>query len=228
MKFRVLSLPGRGGPNPYVSLFYDATSKYGIQLAGRLIFDIRWLKKNLYIFDAVHFHWPEALWRNYKGEVVKEIRNINIPGSWRAAKCIHKIIGDISDNKKIFWFENCLRFLKIKNKKIIWTWHNVEPHEGSSDVDIVCNQILADYADLIIFHSKITEDICRENYRVNCKTIIMPHGNYDDIYPQPRERSKILKDLEFSSEFPVVGCLGGIREYKGIDIVWGAFPVFVT
>jgi len=216
--YRIISLPARGGPNPYVSLFYDALSQHGIELIGRINFDIPWFKNNIDTFDAVHLHWPEALWRNYKGDLIKRLRSTNIPGSWKISNYVYNVIGERTDEQKFYWFKNCLEFLREKNKKIIWTWHNVEPHENSSDIDQLCNQFLADCADLIIFHSGFAESSCREIYKIKSKIIIMPHGNYDGVYPPPREREIVLKELGLLDGYPIVGCLGGIREYKGIDL----------
>ena len=169
-------------------------------------------------FDAIHLHWPESLWRNYKGSLIKKIRNSNFPGSWRLSDYLYKFMKETSNDKKLDWFKKNLDYLKFKNKNIIWTWHNEEPHENFNSLDFYGNQILVDYADLIIFHNEWTETLCRKKYKIRAKTIIMPHGNYDGVYPAPRDRSLVACELGLNPEKPIVGCLGGIRDYKGIDL----------
>lgn len=221
-KFRVVSLPGRGDPNPYVDLFYDALLPHGIELVGKLIFEETWLKDNLKNFDAIHLHWPEHLWRNYRTDSLKRLRTSGVPGGWRTANYVENHFRRYFNKKKIDWFEKNVLFLKGQGKKILYTWHNVEPHEGGSHVDWLGNQVLAENADLIIFHSSWAENECRKSHAIKAKTVIMPHGNYDGVYPPPRDRDVVARELGLDPALPTVGCLGAIREYKGVDVACDA------
>jgi len=79
-------------------------------------------------------------------------------------------------------------------------------------------QILAEQADLIIFHAESARAQCFEKYEIKCETVIMPHGNYDGVYPEPRDREVVIGELGLDPKIPIVGCLGQIRNYKGLDI----------
>ena len=50
----------------------------------------------------------------------------------------------------------------------------------------------------------------------------MYHGNYDGVYPAPRSRETVRREIGLDAEKPVVGCLGYIRHYKGVDIACAA------
>jgi beta-1,4-mannosyltransferase len=218
MSYRVVSLPGLGTSNPYVDLFYRSLLPYGVNLVGALEFDYVWLKTNINEFDCIHLHWPENIWREYLGPLHKKIRFSNIKGAWRLSVKIETTFQPYFDNQKIKWFENCLDYLKGQGKKIIWTWHNIEPHENNGYIDVRGTHILAEKSDLIIFHSRWAEDQCRKMFAIPGKTIVMPHGNYDGIYPEPRNRAVVLTEIGLETDKPVVGCLGAMRGYKGIDV----------
>jgi glycosyltransferase involved in cell wall biosynthesis len=218
MKYRIASSPGRGTANPYIDLFYDALEPHNVSLVAEFFFIEEWLKNNIHSFDAIHFHWPEMTWRNCLVPWLVRVRSSGIKGTWRLSMIIEKQFQNYFDKKSIESFRRKLDYLKSKNKKIIWTWHNVEPHENVRTLDFFGNQILADYADLLIFHSDWAEQQCLENYNISCKTVVMQHGNYDGVYPAPRDRFIVAQELGLNSEKPVVGIIGNIREYKGIDV----------
>ena len=221
----IVSLPGRNSGNPYIDLFYDALAPHGIELVGQLQFEKQWFVDHLSEFDAIHLHWPENLWRFYTNPTLKKLQQSDIRGTWRLSKFIENSFRNHFANESLQWLEDVLIYLKKENKKIIWTWHNYEPHEDSNIQDIKGQKILVQYANLIIFHSEYAETKCRENYNIQGKTIIMPHGNYDGVYPEPRDRDKVIAELGLIPDIPIVGMLGNIREYKGVDIAIDACAI---
>jgi glycosyltransferase involved in cell wall biosynthesis len=215
---KIFSAPGRNSGNPYIDLFYDALAPHGIELVGQLQFEKQWFVDHLSEFDAIHLHWPENLWRYYTNPTLKKLQLSDIRGTWRLSKFIESSFPKHFAKESLQWVEDVLVYLKKHNKKIIWTWHNYEPHEKSNEQDNKGQQILAQYADLIIFHSEYAEKKCRENYNIQGEIIIMPHGNYDGIYPESHDRDEIIAELGLVPDIPIVGMLGNIREYKGVDI----------
>lgn len=215
---KILSLPGRGNGNPYIDLFYDALVPYGVECVGQLKFDHECLIGNLDYFDAIHLHWPENIWRNYTLSFLGKIAHSDIRGTWRLSKILEKIFDNQIRRQSLKWFESNLNFLKRNGKKIIWTWHNVEPHENVDDFDRQAQQLLARKADLVIFHSQLAEAMCRNAYDIDCQTVVMSHGNYKGVYPVPNDRMAVLVKLGLDPDIPIVGMLGNIRGYKGLDL----------
>jgi glycosyltransferase involved in cell wall biosynthesis len=43
-------------------------------------------------------------------------------------------------------------------------------------------------------------------------------GNLDGVFPAPRPRAEVLKSLGLRDDLPVLGCTGGIRDYRGADV----------
>ncbi len=216
--FRILSVPARGSGNPYIDLFYDTLEPHGIELVGRLKFDKQWFDEHLSEFDAVHLHWPESLWRPYTYPTLKKLQQSNIPGTWRLSEFVQKSFHKHIARESLNWLEEVLTHLKKNRKKVIWTWHNYEPHENMRKQDIKGQSILAQYADLIIFHSEYAKKRVESSYDIRGNTVVMPHGNYEGVYPEPRNRATVISELNLDPNLPIVGMLGHIRQYKGVDI----------
>jgi glycosyltransferase involved in cell wall biosynthesis len=60
--------------------------------------------------------------------------------------------------------------------------------------------------------------VCQEEHRPRGLPIVMKHGNFDGVFPPPRPRAEVLKDLGLRDDLPVLGCTGSIRHYKGLDL----------
>lgn len=237
MNIKIASYPGRGCSNPYIDLFYNALERHGIELLGEIKFDLDWLKENSNKLDCIHLNWPEMLWINYQPSSSNKIRfylRSHVPGAWR----IYNIIDYFKKNifykkyskfykkiKGILYFRNFVKYAKQQKKCIIWTFHNSEIHEGSDLIDKIGYYYLAQVADILIFHSEIAKKDCIRSFHPKHELVFMPHGNYIGFYPPPRPRDVILKDLGIISDIPIVSCLGGLRDYKGLDIACEAMEL---
>jgi beta-1,4-mannosyltransferase len=227
---KIASLPGRGNPyNPYVDLFYDALAPHGIELAGELKINIDWLRENSHHLDAIHLHWPETLWRNFEpakpGRVHRFLRT-RIPGAWRLIKYMDQIktlpwypeqFPLINKFKGFLYFRKFLAIAQRSNIRIIWTLHNIENHEGNELIDRLGYHYLSRKVDLIIFHSGFSKSEYTARYRLMKQSVIMPHGNYDGVYPAPRPKNIILEETGLRNNLPIISCLGMLRNYKGLD-----------
>jgi len=219
---RIASIPSTNFSNPYIDLFYCALANHGIVHVDEFLFDKQWVLTKMDCFDAVHFHWPETIWRNYSNPWLSWLASSDIRGSWRLSTLISKIFKVALKKQSLSWFSEIVDLLRSHNKKIIWTWHNFEPHENADHFDREAQYFLAQRADLIIFHNKISEKKCRDDYLINCDTVIMPHGNYKGVYPPPDKRDSILRSLGLDDSIPIVGMLGNVRSYKGLDVALDA------
>jgi glycosyltransferase involved in cell wall biosynthesis len=222
MRYKVLSIPGRGGQNPYVDLLYDALLPHGVELVGTLGFNSNEFYRRINDFDALHLHWPELIWRDYSPPILELLRKGLIPGCWSLYIFINKRFSRWIRNYSIIFFKKQLAYLRENNKKIIWTWHNIEPHEIASFYDTAGYRVLAKNADLIIFHSEFLRNQSQQSYLIGGETVVMPHGNYNGAYPMPKPRIDVLKSLGLDPHMPTLGCLGNLRDYKGLDIACDA------
>ena len=182
-----------GVVNKYLDLFYSALQPLGFQTVPRPASSDTWLKENSSAFDVYHIHWPESLWRHARRRLGGKLRGL---------------VG----------FVRFLRLLRLLRKPLIWTVHNLEAHDGCDWADRIAYRLLARHARLLICHSKWARDEVIERWHPSADVVVMFHGNYDGIYPQPCARAETVKKLDLDTERPILSCLGGTWEYKGIDV----------
>lgn len=186
---RIASFPPQS-VNPYIRRFYGELAATGVSLHPRPWFSVRWLWKERDRVDAVHFHWPEQLWSGFREHPARGLL-------------------------KLASFLSLARVLGIR---IFWTAHNVDPHERSPWADAVGLRLIASLADLVICHSASAREVLAERYGIERKVVLMPHGNYDGVYPAPRPAAEVKAAWGLALDRPVLACIGRLRDYKGLDV----------
>lgn len=230
-RFVIASLPGRGRANPYVDLFYNALLPHGIDLYSEPLIDLEWGSTHFQNIDAIHFHWPEYIWRqtppSRPQSRLRRLLRAHVPGIWRVFDLVDRLgrlkvagkMRKLRDRSLCLQnFRSFLRQAKQANVRVIWTLHNMESHENWDVVDGAGFRLLARVADLVICHSDDAKARFLKTHKPNGSVVVMPHGNYDGIYPAPRPREQILRELGLDPKLPVVGCVGALRTYKGFDL----------
>lgn len=114
--------------------------------------------------------------------------------------------------------------LKKLGHKLVFTAHNVLPHERSK-LDYYLKKIVYKTADEIIVHSNYIKEKLLKNFpEAEGKTTIIPHGNFDNYLPKEIiTKDEARKKLGFSPADGVLLFFGYIREYKGLDLLLDAF-----
>lgn len=208
---RIASSADIGGENPYISLFYRALEAYGIRYVGRFEANSRWLPARARDLDVLHFHWPEHLltrcpswmdWLNAR------------PGGWRLQRRLMPWIIQANASHLAAFLEKA----KSLGKRIIWTVHNLAPHEWKSDVQERTFHLLASSSDLLICHDEHARAEVLSRYQVAGDVVVMPLGTYSGVYPAPRSASAVRRELGLTVHKPLLGCLGTIRQNKGFDL----------
>ena len=148
--------------------------------------------------DIVHLNWPEAFYRWH--------------GMGSAEKRAERFIGAID---------------KYKNKgaKIVWTVHNLTPHDHvKSGLDYDVYQSVIERADIIAHHCEKSIDLLKAHYKVydNIENIVLPHGNYL-AYPSGITRKEARARLAIPDNAYVYLHFGAIRSYKGLDSLFSVF-----
>ena len=178
---------------PYKRMFYGAMESLGIHTVGIPQISNKWLTSNQDHVDAIHLHRPESLWR------------ISLKARLGVPRAVVSLV--------LF-----VRQAHRQGKLIIWTVHNLAPHDGTAWVDRFNFRLLARNADLLICHAETTRQDILRRWRPRCPVLMMPHGNFKGIYPSPRDRTQVLSELGLDPSRPMVCCVGGIRQYKGIEV----------
>jgi len=194
-----------GFDHPYFRLMHRALERRGIAIAGSVEIGVSWLRSNRGNIDAVHFHWPETIWRDRR----KGPR-------YAVARALHA-------GRELLRAGRFLREAHRLGIVCVWTIHNLEPHEGGSLWDRLGYRLFARSADIVVSHSTAAlQDAARE-YRVPPgSSLIMSMGAMHEAYPRPRPREMVLRELGLDPALPMISCLGRIREYKGFDLACAA------
>jgi len=100
--------------------------------------------------------------------------------------------------------------------KIVWTVHDIIPHEEQTTNDLGISIMLSRMASIKIAHSSYTISQMEQLGLDHSNTVVIPHGNYINAYPQSISKKQARNKLGISSEEFVILFFGMIKPYKGI------------
>jgi beta-1,4-mannosyltransferase len=109
-----------------------------------------------------------------------------------------------------------LAWMRLLGYRIIWTVHNVLPHETQTDDDAAVAKKLAESASALILHSESIKAPL-ENLGITMEhAIVIPQGNYVGLYGSRPDRETSRTIVGVRDPGRVVLFFGLIRPYKGI------------
>lgn len=203
--FGVVCLPGLLHTNPYQRLLYDSLESEGFVLTEDVRLKVGSLVRGRRRARILHFHWPELQYRQFAGPQL-------LRGPLAAAR-LAVVAGRLA-------------IARILGFRVVWTVHQVYPHERSTPlVDRVAARLLAVTASRLIVHDEATRTTLGAELgpRAARKVRVIPHGSYVDVYPAGRPRADARAALALDEQTFVFLSFGHIRAYKGIDLLLAAF-----
>jgi glycosyltransferase involved in cell wall biosynthesis len=116
------------------------------------------------------------------------------------------------------------KLLKYKKIRLVYTAHNVLPHEKNK-IDFYLRSLLYNTSDLIIVHSEyIKNKLMRLFPSTQNKIRIVPHGNFDIYLPKNGiNQANSRYSFGLNERDNVILFFGFIRGYKGLDTLLEAF-----
>lgn len=191
--------------NPYQTLLYSSMSRHGVKARyiGRLIpthglniflLPVEMTINRLLGARVVHLHW---VWF------------FTLPGANR-----FRFIRLISQ----LWFLFCLRLCRMLGLRLVWTAHNVLPHDPVFADDIAMRRKLVANCDFIIAHSR---GALRELGEIGAsprRSIIIPHGPF-----APSPNITVLRQPGSDGLPCRVLFIGRVKAYKGVGDLLEAF-----
>jgi glycosyltransferase involved in cell wall biosynthesis len=190
--------------NPYQRLLYDALRPFGVAVASGSRLETAWLWHARHEVSVLHFHWPQSFWRHDRGPAA-----------------LRPLLSYI----KLALFVWRLLVARALGYRIVWTIHQVLPHEvASRQLDRLGALALAALCNARIVHDESTAASARAVLgRAAGSTAIVPHGSYVGVYPEGRGRDEVRADLGVPQEAVVFLCFGHLRAYKDLRFLLGAF-----
>jgi glycosyltransferase involved in cell wall biosynthesis len=118
-------------------------------------------------------------------------------------------------------FSQALEAFLDAGGRLVWTVHNVLPHETRHRwAEIELCQLLADRADLVHVISGATLEAVEGVYRLDpAKVVLIEHSSYLGYYLDEVTRAEARQRLGLAPADTVLLALGGIRPYKGLDLL---------
>ena len=184
--------------NPYAGLLARALEKLDIHLElGKDAFEREWLEKNRKDYDVLHLNWLDRFYR--MDDLKTTIKRYTI-------------------------FAENLIYARSIGYRIIWTMHNLYPHERHfPEVDHLGRLMVSQQADVVIAHCEYAADLARKMFYRNHNLHVIPHGNFIDAYPSEVSREEGRKQLGIPPEAFVYLFFGNAKTYKGIEKLIDAF-----
>jgi beta-1,4-mannosyltransferase len=175
--------------NPYLSLFETSLANNGVTVI-KSRFTRRFLSKPAE-GKVIHFHWPSVF---YAGERREEF------------------------SKRLSAFVEILSTARAAGWKILWTAHNVFPHDGCfRDLEHAALKQLLSRCDWVIAHCQQAASILAASTSFKLNISVIPHPNFINAYGLPPSKKAARAALGIEHNKRVLLSFGILRPYKGIE-----------
>lgn len=184
---------------PYNKLLIDSLAKR-IEMVLLESLSKKWVYKNQKKLDIIHFQWT-------------------MPFFTASSK--------INAWKQVIAFIYFLFFLKREGYKIVWTVHNIHPHDKSIFPYYWGDFFLSHCADAVIVHAESTKKELKRWYGRSSKNVYLipfsTYKGYSEAYEYGYPPKKARTELDLPKDKFIYLFFGYVRKYKGIDILIKAF-----
>lgn len=184
--------------NQFQTLLYSAQVRFNVSIVP--IHDLSLCGEIPWPGKVVcHFHWIHDKTKNAKTEAE-------------------------ADEAVVYW-ENLLRRIKENGHKIVWTVHNVMPHDTVwVEQDKKIHQMMADAADALHVMASDSAVLTAPYYTLDDrKMFVVPHPTYEGAQLDEITRGEARIQLQIGEEEFVFLSFGAIMEYKGYDRLMAAY-----
>lgn len=194
---RVYPLPPQLLTSPYLDQLYAPMDQTGIQVCR--------MRPRRSILALLARHGPRILHMHFFDELTQR----------RAA---------LQTAARSLAFLALLAALRLRGVHLIWTAHNLEPHELYHPAwGLVVYRCVIRWSTAIIAHSQAARATLEARYGPLPQCAVIPHGSYIDLYGPPRDQAQSRAALGLPVQGPVLMNLGTLRPYKGIEDLIAAF-----
>lgn len=199
---RIMVLPR--DENPYQELLYEAMARYGVEV--RYLSELTGSRTMSLLLLPAEIVWSRA--RGYRVAHLHWVFGFSLPGRKRL-----RLMGLLSQA----WFHVVLGTLRATRTRVVWTAHNVLPHEPVFWDDVAARRALLRCTDLVICHSESALAEIQVRLASPRSSVVIPHGPFL-MDPAPR-----AAEVGTTSDGIVVGFVGVVATYKGVDDLIAAF-----
>jgi len=184
--------------NPYQELLYSSLFKRNIKIQyldhKKILFiPFKLLFYRLRGYKIFHLHW-QHFETHLKFKPLKKILNT-----------IYAIL--------------FIYLIKILQYKLVWTIHNLIPHENQTINDKYLSKFISDNSDAKIIHALNTKQSLKKLHCHLNNIYLIPHGSFKNYYPNNTNKKSSRKQLGLKQDAFIYLYFGMIRKYKNVDIL---------
>jgi len=194
---RILAFPKYG--NDYTEQLYKEIERRGVAVVEG-VWNHRWISSHVQRGDLVHLHWPSFLYDVPTSPLRTYVRLLKLALNLRAAK--------------------------RRGASVLWTAHNLYPHEGGrvSRAHRWGRRITLAFADSIIVHGATAAAIVAKEFRLPPDRLrVGHHPHWIDHYANSLTAMQSRAKLGIGANDFVYLHLGRCRPYKGLEALIDAF-----
>ncbi|HVW69537.1 MAG TPA: glycosyltransferase family 4 protein [Steroidobacteraceae bacterium] len=188
---RVLTLTAYG--DDYTTCFNAALKRRGIEVEPAQ-WSGRWLHRHTRRRDIIGIHWPSFLY--YHPESRRK--------TWL----------------DLLRFVLFLGLLRARGVRIVWTAHNLYPHEGgrATLAHRVARRFVVAVASHVCVHGQgAAERVMREFGVKQADLVFLEHGHWIDFYPNVIGRAAARERLKIAPRAYMFLFIGACRPYKNLE-----------
>lgn len=156
------------------------------------------------------------------------------PVSWggRSVVHLHWLASVLSDaqtmqqaRERIAAFRARLGMLRAAGHRIVWSMHNVLPHDCTMpEAEVELRRVIVEQADAVHILSRTSGDEARRYFTLpEEKTFHLPHPSYEGWYADVGDRMTARMDLGLAVDDFVFVAFGSMQRYKGLTDLVDAF-----
>lgn len=189
--------------NPYQALLYTRALRHGVA--------------PLPVKDWARL--PEVPW---PGRVVCHFHWI--------ANVLAGVGSDQEADDRIGAFADMLATLRAQGRRIVWTAHNILPHDiARPEKDVALRRVLVEAADAVHVMAPNTASLLSGYVDLSeGKVFCVPHASYAGAYPDFVSRLEARSELGVEGDEFTFLLFGALARYKGIDELLGAFEALLA
>lgn len=183
-------------PNPYQRLLRDGLKSHGVEVAFlEGLPSSGWLRARRAEIDVLHYHWLHGLY-----------------------------MARFATPFQVARFIAHLRQARGLGYRIVWTAHNVLPHNAPiPPLHAAIRRLIMRDADAVIVHCEAGRHELLARFPRSGPVDVIPLGSYGGLYPVTTTQAKARATLGITPTQFVYLALGNIAVYKGLDQLVGSF-----
>ena len=170
---------------PYIWLYKEALEQQGLIVHLEPEFNLSWLLTKGGVYDTIHLHWIEEVYRPTKAKVQSGLARKLINN-----RLIHPLRGFL----RLILFSTALYLARLQGKIIVYTVHDLARHDMETLPFIILRRIthwvVFSLAHRIHAHNHYSRKILETVYKRKDGVQVVPIGNYVGYYPNEISQSE--------------------------------------